>query len=454
MSVSQKVLVIDDEPDIAELLEITLTRMGLETEVAVDVKGAIATLQQSNVDLVLTDLRLPDGDGMDIVHHIAEHQAGMPVAVITAHGNMDLAITAMKAGAFDFISKPVDINKLRNLIKRALKVNPGSARWQKMKIAGSTLSHGKSKAMLDLTRQVSRLAVSQAPVLILGESGTGKELAARQIHSLGPRSRGNFVAVNCGAIPSELMESEFFGHKKGAFTGAIENRNGFFQSADGGTLFLDEVADLPLTMQVKLLRAIQEKRIRPIGAQQEVDVDVRILSATHKNLAAMVEANEFRQDLFYRINVIQLDIPALRERHEDIPLLSTSILKRITRNYNLPTAEIDKAALQALNTYHFPGNIRELENILERAFAMCDNNRITVKDLQLRTKDAATPAALSAGISQRPKDMPLEDYLLDLERNAIEQALNETRWNRTAAAKKLGLSFRALRYRLKKLDLD
>lgn len=456
MSDAQKVLVIDDEPDIRELLEITLMRMGVESCSAHDVHSAIAAIKEQDVDLILTDMRLPDGNGLDVVRYVNEFKPETPIAVITAHGNMELAIESMKSGAFDFVSKPIDINKLRGLITQALKVReqayePGTSEQP------SALALGESPAMQTLARKIRKLAVSQAPVFIHGESGSGKELAARQIHQLGPRSDSPFVPVNCGAIPSELMESEFFGHKKGAFTGATEDKQGFFQAAHGGTLFLDEVADLPLTMQVKLLRAIQEKKVRPIGSQTEIDVDVRILSATHKPLEKMVDEGDFRQDLFYRINVISLQIPALRDRHEDIPSLCDAILQRIADSYQMPKATLDKNALKALSHYRFPGNVRELENILERAFAMCDEDVITEADLNLN--ESAPNASGSnntnvGAISERPEGVSLEDYLTDIERAVVEQALEETRWNRTAAAKKLGITFRALRYRLKKLGLD
>jgi len=456
MSTAQRVLIIDDEPDIRELLEITLMRMGVESYCAFDVHSAIKAIQENNVDLILTDMRLPDGNGLDIVRYVAESKPETPIAVITAHGNMDLAIESLKSGAFDFVSKPIDIHKLRNLINQALKVKTKAvALKQKGPISDEPISLGESSAMQTLNKKVKKLAVSQAPVFIQGESGTGKELAARQIHYLGSRSQGPFIPVNCGAIPSELMESEFFGHKKGSFTGATEDKQGFFQAASSGTLFLDEVADLPLTMQVKLLRAIQEKKIRPIGSQNEIDVDVRILSATHKNLEKMVEESHFRQDLFYRINVITLLIPALRERFEDIPILSQKILSRIAENYELPVAKLNSKAKKALEVYNFPGNVRELENILERAFAMCEDDTITEDDLNLTNAQSSSVTPLKdTVIAGRPEGVSLEDYLMEIERNVVEQALEETRWNRTAAAKKLGITFRALRYRLKKLDLD
>jgi two-component system response regulator PilR (NtrC family) len=430
-------------------------RMGLETLSVPDLKSAIRQIDQQAYELCLTDMRLPDGNGLELVKYIQHKQPDTPVAMITAHGNMELAIESLKAGAFDFVSKPVEIEGLRALVNQALKVSKTTSQAQ----PGDTLPTmvGDSDAMVSLQGKIRKLARSQAPVFIQGESGTGKELVARQIHALGPRAEGPFVPVNCGAIPSELMESEFFGHKKGAFTGATEDKAGFFQAAHNGTLFLDEVADLPLAMQVKLLRSIQEKKVRVIGSQQEVDVDVRILSATHKNLDALVASGGFRQDLFYRINVINLPVPALRDRSSDIPQLCQRILLRIAESYELSPARLDKAAENALMSYPFPGNVRELENILERAYTLCEDDRIGLRDLQLENTPTAGLTASANGAGERytrPSDMNLEDYLMDVEREVIEQALEETRWNRTAAAKKLGITFRALRYRLKKLGLD
>lgn len=452
----QRVLVVDDEPDIRELLELTLMRMGLETFSVPDLKSAIRQVDKEAYDLCLTDMRLPDGKGLELVKYLQQKSPDTPVAVITAYGNMEMAIESLKAGAFDFVSKPVEIDRLRSLVNQALKIS------QRSKANGNSpeppVMVGESEAMKSLQNKIRKVARSQAPVFIQGESGTGKELVARQIHALGPRAEAPFVPVNCGAIPSELMESEFFGHKKGSFTGANEDKAGFFQAANGGTLFLDEVADLPLAMQVKLLRAIQEKKVRPIGSQNEVSVDVRILSATHKNLEALVGSGDFRQDLFYRINVINLEVPALRERTEDIPLLCQRILARIAESYELPPARLDRGAEEALKEYPFPGNVRELENILERAYTLCEDDRIGLRDLNLNS-DANSippngPPATSTSRPQRPVDMNLEDYLMEVEREAVEQALEETRWNRTAAAKRLGITFRALRYRLKKLGID
>jgi len=453
----QRVLIVDDEPDIRELLELTLMRMGLDTFSVPDLKSAIQQIDKHAYDLCLTDMRLPDGNGLELVKYIQRRRPYTPVAMITAYGNMELAIDSLKAGAFDFVSKPLEIDRLRALVNQALKI--GNTANQAL--PGSTVSTmvGESEVMIQLQGKIRKLARSQAPVFIQGESGTGKELVARQIHAMGPRAEGPFIPVNCGAIPSELMESEFFGHKKGAFTGATEDKAGFFQTAHNGTLFLDEVADLPLAMQVKLLRSIQEKKVRAVGNQLEVDVDVRILSATHKNLDALVATGEFRQDLFYRINVINLLVPALRERTGDIPLLCQRILVRIAESYELAPARLDKAAEQALMNYAFPGNVRELENILERAYTLCEDDRIGLSDLQLDNTPAAGLSASDNGHGNderyvRPSDMNLEDYLLEVEREVVEQALEETRWNRTAAAKRLGITFRALRYRLKKLGLD
>ncbi len=442
-------LIVDDEPDIRELLEITLTRMGVKTSSASDLAEARAHLDQQTFDLCLTDMRLPDGNGIDLVREIGSDYPQLPVAVITAHGNMESAIEALKAGAFDFVSKPVDLQMLRRLVETALRLNSEQQQPDSREDGDhpttSTLL-GKSPEIEAIRNMTIKLARNQAPVYISGESGTGKELAARLIHQQGPRSKQSFVAVNCGAIPQELMESEFFGHKKGSFTGAVADKAGLFQAADGGTLFLDEVADLPLPMQVKLLRAIQEKSIRPIGGQQEIPVDVRIISATHQDLAQMVEDEEFRQDLFYRINVIELHIPPLRERQEDIPILVKSILTKLAEANSITEPKIGRNALKRLYNYPFPGNVRQLENTLERALTMCDDGAVGLEHLNL-----PEPSPMQLEMSE---NQPLEEYLEQIERQAIIRALEETRWNRTAAAKKLGLSFRALRYRLSKLGIE
>ncbi len=447
-------LIVDDEPDIRELLEITLGRMNLGTRSAGDLHQARQLLSQFNFDLCLTDMRLPDGNGIELVEFITEQQPHLPVAVITAHGNMESAVLALKAGAFDFVSKPVDLGMLRKLVETALRVKgaPESGMPKDAPSSG-TVMLGQSPAIKQLRKMISKLARSQAPVFISGESGTGKELAARQIHEQGPRAENGFIAVNCGAIPQELMESEFFGHKKGSFTGAVEDKQGLFQAAEGGTLFLDEVADLPLNMQVKLLRAIQEKSVRPVGAPQEIPVDVRIVSATHKNLVELVDACDFRQDLYYRINVIELLIPPLRDRKEDIPLFVAKSLERIAGPKGSPTILIGETTLKQLAQYDFPGNVRELENVLERATALCENNTIEVDDLQLPTTQSQL-THIETTVPEMPEGASLEQQLEQTERQIITQALEKTHWNKTKAAKILGISFRALRYRLSKLGLE
>lgn len=449
MSKTRKVLVIDDEPDIRELLEITLGRMGLETIAAGDCQSARKLLQENEYDLCLTDLKLPDGDGIELVKNIQDLNYALPVAVFTAHGNTDTAISAMKAGAYDFVSKPVNLEQLRTLVNNALEV--------KSKTRKSTLHQGphfvgESIATKHLKKQVRKLAQSQAPIYISGESGSGKEVVARSIHYQGPRAEGSFIPVNCGAIPAELMESEFFGHKKGAFTGAHQDKIGLFQAADGGTLFLDEVADLPLDMQVKLLRAIQEKAIRPVGAQAEIPINVRILSATHKDLQGEVSAQRFRSDLFYRINVIEVNVPALRERKEDITALCDFFLLRIAKEMAMEPATLNESAKRRLHNYHFPGNVRELENILERAFTLCEDKLVTEADLFINepltsTVNTKTPRHALEGRS-------LDDYLIEVEKEFLLSALEDCRWNKTAAAESLGITFRSFRYRLKKLGLE
>lgn len=462
MSPNHTAVIVDDEPDIRELLEITLGRMGIATRSAPDVASAKRLLADQTPHLCLTDMNLPDGNGIELVQWMQQRCPNTPVAVITAYGNMATAVEALKAGAFDFVSKPVELPRLRELVNSALKLSePAGNAPAAADDPGLLL--GDSPEIRRLRNQVRKLARSQAPVFISGESGSGKELVARMIHLQGPRCDGPFVAVNCGAIPSELMESEFFGHKKGSFTGAIDNKSGLFRSADGGTLFLDEVADLPLAMQVKLLRAIQEKAVRPVGDSKETPVDIRVLSATHKNLPQLVQAGTFRQDLFYRINVIELSVPPLRARPDDIALLADHILLRIARDYECDPPRLTSDAVRRLQCYEFPGNVRELENILERASTLCDSDDISAEDLHLGGRPVITgtnptgeagDAVLNHEHPLPVGELDLENYLETIERQAIEQALDATRWNKTAAAKKLGISFRALRYRLKKLGME
>jgi len=430
-------LVIDDEPDICELLSLTLGRMDIDTAVAGDVRSAKAQLSGKHFDICLTDMRLPDGDGLELVEWMQKHSSGVPVAVITAHGNVETAVQALKLGAFDFISKPLDLQNLRNIVENALKLDARQA-------GEASRLLGDSPAMQELRDLVGRVARSQAPVHISGDSGTGKELVARLIHDSGPRGDGPFVPVNCGAIPAELMESEFFGHKKGSFTGAVQDKTGLVQSADSGTFFLDEIADLPLSMQVKLLRVIQEQTIRPVGSSKELTVDVRILSATHRKLSDMVASGDFREDLYYRINVIELHVPSLRERGDDILMLAGHILARLGSS----SEALDASARAALRNYHFPGNVRELENLLERAVTLCATGTISGSDLALRTDESpeAEGPAATAG--------DLGDQIDDVQRQAIVDALQKTRYNKTAAAKLLGLTFRQLRYRIKKLGIE
>jgi two-component system response regulator PilR (NtrC family) len=431
-------LVVDDEPDICELLAITLERMGITADTCGDVMCAKDRLSSHAYQLCLTDMRLPDGDGLELVEWMQNQGLTIPVAVITAHGNVETAVRALKLGAFDFISKPVDLQDLRKLVDSAMRLSTADA--------GEAQLLGESDAINDVRRMIAKVARSQAPVHITGESGTGKELVARMIHEQGSRQNQAFLPVNCGAIPSELMESEFFGHKKGSFTGAVSDKPGLFQSAEGGTLFLDEIADLPLSMQVKLLRVIQEKSVRPIGQMEEIPVDVRILSATHKNLDQLVKTGQFREDLYYRVNVIELNVPPLRDRGNDVFLLSERILARLAAEMQLPPPTLSTETHAKLAEYHFPGNVRELENTLERAITLCENDTIHVADILLKggsedAKDSAEAADLGAALD-------------DVERATIMKALEETRFNKTAAAKKLGLSLRALRYRIQKLDID
>ena len=462
MSQTRSALIVDDERDIRELLVLTLGRMGLRVDTAANLAEARELLGRHSYDLCFTDMRLPDGSGIELVGEISRNHPQTPVAMITAFGSMDLAVEALKAGAFDFVSKPVDINVLRGLVRHALELNnaerpkpPPPPPEQASRLLGD------SPAMATLRATIAKVARSQAPVYILGESGVGKELVARTIHEQGARAAGPFVPVNCGAIPAELMESEFFGHRKGSFTGAHADKPGLFQAASGGTLFLDEVAELPLPMQVKLLRAIQEKSVRPVGAASEVAVDVRILSATHKDLAQLVADGRFRHDLYYRINVIELKVPPLRERTGDLLQLAGSILQRLSAGQGRATPELTAPAMAALAAYPFPGNVRELENVLERALALADGDSIDAADLHL--PQARAPGPAEAGTAQAPAEAVIDldpgtgalpSYIEQLERAAIQKALEENRWNKTRTAAQLGITFRALRYKLKKLGMD
>lgn len=444
-------LVVDDEPDLCELLSITLERMQIEADTCGDVSCARQMLQQRDYELCLTDMRLPDGDGLELVEWIQMQGMTTPVAVITAHGNVETAVRALKLGAFDFISKPLDLQSLRKLVGSALKLSRTDP------VAGKAQMHGESPAIIDLRSMIDKVARSQAPVHITGESGTGKELVARMIHEQGAQAEGPFVPVNCGAIPSELMESEFFGHVKGAFTGAVSDNKGLFQSAEGGTLFMDEIADLPLAMQVKLLRVIQEKTVRPVGGQEEVPVDVRILSATHRDLRAMVSGGQFREDLFYRVNVIELRVPPLRERIGDVEILTGHTLKRLAADLGISVPELTDAAKDKLVAYRYPGNVRELENILERAVALSGDAPIAAEDIMIQQSSAAQEApALMPGdhLAAETQVDDLGNQLESVERQAIIRALKEARYNKTAAAKKLGLTLRALRYRIQKLGIE
>ena len=450
------VLVVDDEPDLLELVSLTLGRMNLRTRTAPDLGSARKLLKSERFDLCLTDMRLPDGDGLDLVEWIQANRTAVPVAVITAHGNVESAVRALKLGAFDFVSKPLDLGVLRKLVGSAIKLG-SSAADTSTNLRGPRLLGG-SQAMQQLREMIARVARSQAPVHICGESGTGKELVARLIHESGARREGPFVAVNCGAIPTELMESELFGHKRGSFTGAIADKKGLVQSAEGGTLFLDEVGDLPLHMQVKLLRVVQEKTVRPVGESREETVDVRILSATHRNLADLVAQGLFREDLFYRINVIELRVPALRERSGDIAEIAEAILRRLARRANAAAPELTSQARHTLEAYPFPGNVRELENVLERAMTLCSGGVITPDHIRLRltprvpaAEPQGNPVASGEGAANGGG---LGSQLESMEREAIVKALEKTRYNKTAAAKLLGMTFRALRYRIKKLGIE
>ena len=456
MNVKNQVLVVDDEADIRELLGMTLARMGVESHGAASQGEALALLAANQYDLCLTDMRLPDGDGLAVLDYVARNHPQVPVAVITAHGSTENAVAALKAGAFDYLSKPVSLDQLRALIRAALKLNlvekdkPPRAQQSPSQQSRDIL--GTSPAIAAAKGLIAKFARSQAPVYIFGESGSGKELAARLIHEQSARRDGLFVPVNCGAVPENLMESEFFGYKKGSFSGATQDKGGFFQAAHGGTLFLDEVAELPLPMQVKLLRVIQEKSVRQIGATEETPVDARIICATHQALHAMVEAGDFRQDLFYRLAVIELKMPALREMSEDVPHIAAAILSRLTAPLKVAAPKLSFGALKALQSYPFPGNVRELENILERALALATGNEIPAEDLQLADRNQEK-AISSKDLEGLRVSLPLPEYLERIEKQEILGALEKTHYNRTAAARLLGVTFRALRYRMERLGI-
>lgn len=474
---SPRILIVDDEADLRELVEITLVKMGLDVDSADSLAAARKRLAQTEYALILTDMRLPDGLGIDLVREVAADHKNTPIAVITAFGSADNAVVALKAGAFDYLTKPVGLDQLRVMVQSALRTNhaaAGSARQaDPFEKAAPLRLIGHSSVMQDLRAQIVRLARSMAPIAITGESGSGKELAARDIHAQSARADKPFVAVNCGAIPEALMEAEFFGYRKGAFTGANDDRDGFFQAANGGTLLLDEVADLPLPMQVKLLRAIQERRVRKVGATTEEPVDVRLISATHQNLSECVEKGKFRQDLYYRLNVIELNLPPLRERLDDIALLAETILSRLAGEDG--KVALSPQALHALRTYAFPGNVRELENVLERALAFANNGIIEVTDLALKSvgspaadsskpveesrslsvqsSDDAGVSAISQPAAVQPIPVSLPEHLDEVERDIIRRALAKTQFNRTQAAELLGISFRQLRYRMQRLNI-
>jgi two-component system, NtrC family, response regulator PilR len=442
-----RALIVDDEEDLLNLLAMTLERMEIQCSKAYDLGSAKQLLADGHYDLCLTDMRLPDGNGIDLVRFAASVQPTLPVAVITAYGNLETAVEAMKAGAFDFIAKPLKLPNLRSVVESALRLSRVQTEPQRPSDTDDVLL-GSSPGIARVRQMIRKLSRSQAPVCITGESGTGKELAARLIHTQGPRARGAFVPVNCGAIPHDLMESELFGHRKGSFTGAVSDKEGLFRAADGGTLFLDEIAELPLPLQVKLLRAIQEKTIRPVGSTQELAVDARVISATHRDLRTMVERGSFREDLYYRVNVIELNMPPLRERCEDVALIAENLLERIGRTQGEERLGLDPSALSALMSYPFPGNVRELENILQRAATLCEGRLVRADHLLLPQFATGSPAQPST------PEGPLGSLLDQIEQQRIQQALAETRWNRTEAAKRLGMTPRALRYRLKKFGLD
>ncbi|WP_298142228.1 sigma-54 dependent transcriptional regulator [uncultured Acinetobacter sp.] len=467
MDVKPLVLFVDDEEDLCMLMQMSLSRMGIDSHIANGVQQAKQLLEKNQYDACLTDLNMPDGSGLQLVSYISQYHPQLPVAVLSAYGNMDIAIAALKAGAFDFVSKPVNQIELQHLLNQALNRPIYAADAPKQQLIEEQMLLGQSPAIQHLRQTIQKIARSQAPVFIHGESGTGKEVVANLVHSLSNRSHGAFIAINCGAIPSELMESELFGHKKGSFTGANQDKQGLIQAAHGGSLFLDELAELPLTMQVKLLRAVQEKRIRPIGSDSEIEVDFRIISATHQNLEQLVQQGKFRQDLFFRIHVMDIQLPPLRERGDDILLLARHFIEKISQEWQIAHKNLSATAANFLLQQHFPGNVRELRNLMERALTLCDSTEIEVEHLQASTLRSSSIAVIEAtvanpSIPQQPvlqakQKLPqegLEQHLENIEKQILLDALNMTHWNRTLAAKKLGMSFRSLRYRLKKFGLD
>lgn len=462
------ILFVDDEEDLCMLMQMSLSRMGIDCHIAHGVRQAKRCLQQQQYDVCLTDLNMPDGSGLELVSHIATHYPQLPVAVLSAYGNMEIAIAALKAGAFDFVSKPINQVQLQRLLTQALHQPVQAADVPKQQLIEEQMLIGRSAAIQSLRQTIQKIARSQAPVFIHGESGTGKEVVANLVHQLSNRSQGPFIAINCGAIPTELMESELFGHKKGSFTGANQDKQGLIQAAHGGSLFLDELAELPLSMQVKLLRAVQEKKIRPIGSDQEIEVDFRIISATHQNLEQLVQQGKFRQDLFFRIHVMDLYLPPLRERGDDILLLAQHFIEKISQEWQISAKLLSPQAQAFLLQQSFPGNVRELRNLMERALTLCETEQIHLEHVQgsnarslniplAKPVTAVETVALDPYLSSAKQKLPqegLEQHLENIEKQILVEALNITHWNRTLAAKKLGMSFRSLRYRLKKFGLD
>lgn len=458
------VLLVDDEEDLCLLMQMTLARMGIKTHLAYRVEQAKQLFTQFHYDACLTDLNLPDGSGLELVKHVSQTYPHTPIAVLTAYGNMDIAIAALKAGAFDFVSKPINQIHLDQLLKKALNQPKPEHEFGEITLENDLLI-GRSPPIQNLRTAIKKIARSQAPVFVTGESGTGKEVVANLIHRLSNRSEGPFIAINCGAIPTELMESELFGHKKGSFTGAIQDKQGLILSAHGGSLFLDEIAELPLSMQVKLLRAVQEKKIRPVGSDQEIDVDFRVISASHQDLELLVRQGKFRQDLFFRIHVMDIMLPPLRERGGDILLLANHFIQKVCMEWGIPSKQLTTTAETYLLQQDFPGNVRELRNMIERAITLSDDECIDLTHLAPPLRGSSVNSQIttkpvndtSTAITQTRPKLPmegLERYLENIEKDILLNALDMTHWNRTLAAKKLGMTFRSLRYRLKKFGLD